>query len=90
MVVAIVAFIFVGREPFWWLITSRIVLVPAIAAVSYEVIRFQRAARGESAGEPDYRAELGAAVADDAAAGRRPDRDSDTGDGGGAGGGQLA
>lgn len=40
MVVAIVAFIFVGREPFWWLIASRIVLVPLIAAVSYEVIRF--------------------------------------------------
>ena len=40
MVVAILAFIFVGREPFWWLIASRIVLVPLIAAVSYEVIRF--------------------------------------------------
>lgn len=40
MVVAIVAFIFVGREPFWWLIASRIVLIPLIAAVSYEVIRF--------------------------------------------------
>ena len=40
MVVAIIAFIFVGREPFWWLIVSRIILVPLIAAVSYEVIRF--------------------------------------------------
>ena len=40
MVVAILAFIFVGREPFWWLIASRIVLVPLIAAMSYEVIRF--------------------------------------------------
>ena len=40
MVVAIAAFIFVGREPFWWLIASRILLVPLIAAVSYEVIRF--------------------------------------------------
>ena len=40
MVVAIIAFIFVGREPFWWLIASRIVLVPLIAAISYEVIRF--------------------------------------------------
>ena len=48
MVVAILAFIFVGREPFWWLITSRIVLVPAIAAVSYEVIRFS----GRHAGNP--------------------------------------
>ena len=40
MVVAIATFIFVGREPFWWLIASRILLVPLIAAVSYEVIRF--------------------------------------------------
>ena len=48
MVVAILAFIFVGREPFWWLITSRVVLVPAIAAVSYEVIRFS----GRHAGNP--------------------------------------
>ena len=48
MVVAIVAFIFVGREPFWWLIASRVVLVPFIAAVSYEVIRFS----GRHAGNP--------------------------------------
>ena len=48
MVVAIVAFIFVGREPFWWLIVSRVVLVPFIAAVSYEVIRFS----GRHAGNP--------------------------------------
>jgi uncharacterized protein YqhQ len=39
MVVAVVAFVFVGRDPLWWLILSRIVLVPLIAAVSYEVIR---------------------------------------------------
>jgi uncharacterized protein YqhQ len=40
MVVAIVVFTFVGREPLWWLILSRIVLVPVVAAVSYELIRF--------------------------------------------------
>ena len=40
MVVAVIAFVFVGRDPFWWLITSRIVLMPAIAGVSYEVVRF--------------------------------------------------
>ena len=39
MFVAIVVFAFIGREPLWWLITSRVILVPAIAAVSYEVIR---------------------------------------------------
>lgn len=40
MVVAIVVFAFVGREPLWWLITSRIALIPFIAAASYEIIRF--------------------------------------------------
>ena len=40
MVVAIAVFTFVGREPFWWLIASRIVLVPLVAAISYEAIRF--------------------------------------------------
>ena len=39
MVVAVLAFVFVGRNPFWWLITSRIVLIPVIAGFSYEVIR---------------------------------------------------
>ena len=39
MVMAIVAFVFVGRDPFWWLLASRVVLVPVIAGVSYEVIR---------------------------------------------------
>ena len=39
MVVAVVAFVFTGREPLWWLISSRIVLIPVIAAVSYELIR---------------------------------------------------
>ena len=40
MVVAIVVFSLVGREPLWWLISSRIVLIPFVAAVSYEAIRF--------------------------------------------------
>jgi uncharacterized protein YqhQ len=40
MFVAIVVFAFTGRDPLWWLITSRIVLIPLIASVSYEVIRF--------------------------------------------------
>ena len=39
MVVAIIAFVFVPREPLWWLIASRIVFIPAIAAAAYEVIR---------------------------------------------------
>ena len=39
MVVAIVVFVVVGREPLWWLLLSRIVLIPFIAAASYELIR---------------------------------------------------
>ena len=39
MVVAILVFVFVPREPLWWLVTSRIVFIPLIAAVAYEVIR---------------------------------------------------
>ena len=40
MVVATVVFTFVGRDPVWWLILSRLVLIPPIAAISYELIRF--------------------------------------------------
>ena len=42
-VVAVLVFAFIPREPFWWLITSRIVFIPVIAAISYEVIRFNGA-----------------------------------------------
>ena len=40
MVVAIVVFVLVPREPVWWLILSRIIFIPVIAAVAYEVIRW--------------------------------------------------
>ena len=40
MVVSIVVFAFISREPLWWLIVSRIVLIPVITSLSYEVIRF--------------------------------------------------
>ena len=39
-VVAAVAFMFAGLEPLWWRFASRLVLIPVIAAVSYEAIRF--------------------------------------------------
>ena len=39
MFVAIVLFAFTGRDPLWWLFTSRVILIPVIASVSYEVIR---------------------------------------------------
>jgi uncharacterized protein YqhQ len=40
MVVAILTFVFMGRPELWLRILSRVVLIPVIAAVSYEIIRF--------------------------------------------------
>ena len=40
MVVAIIVFVFVSREPLWWLISSRILFIPLIAGGSYEIIRW--------------------------------------------------
>jgi uncharacterized protein YqhQ len=48
MVVAVGVFAFVGRDPLWWLITSRIAFIPLIAALSYEAIRFIAVHSGNS------------------------------------------
>ena len=40
MVIAIVVFTFIPRNPLWMVIGSRIVLIPLIASLSYEFIRF--------------------------------------------------
>jgi len=40
MVVAVIVFAFLGRPPIEWRILSRIILIPLIAAASYEMIRF--------------------------------------------------
>tara|TARA_B100001964_G_scaffold40710_1_gene44790 strand:+ start:173376 stop:174299 length:924 start_codon:yes stop_codon:yes gene_type:complete len=40
MVIAIVVFTFIPRDPLWMVIGSRIVLIPLIASLSYEFIRF--------------------------------------------------
>ena len=40
VIVSIILFMFVPREPLWMLVGSRIVLIPIIAALSYEFIRF--------------------------------------------------
>jgi uncharacterized protein YqhQ len=40
MVVTIVVYSFVGRPSLPWLIASRIILIPVVAGVAYEVIRF--------------------------------------------------
>ena len=39
MVVAILVFVLVPRDPLWWMILSRVIFIPAIAALAYEVIR---------------------------------------------------
>ncbi|HEY6017076.1 MAG TPA: DUF1385 domain-containing protein [Gaiellaceae bacterium] len=40
MVVAIFVYAFLGRPAWYWLIVSRIVLLPVIAGIAYELIRF--------------------------------------------------
>jgi uncharacterized protein YqhQ len=40
MVIAIFVFAFVGQPAWYWLIASRILLLPVIAGIAYEVIRF--------------------------------------------------
>jgi uncharacterized protein YqhQ len=40
MVIAIFVFAFFGRPEWYWLITSRILLLPVIAGLAYELIRF--------------------------------------------------
>jgi uncharacterized protein YqhQ len=40
MVIAIFVFAFFGQPPWYWLIASRILLLPVIAGLAYELIRF--------------------------------------------------
>jgi uncharacterized protein YqhQ len=40
LTIAIVVFVLIGRLPLWLAIISRIVLLPAIAAIGYEFVRF--------------------------------------------------
>ncbi len=39
-VVAVLVFALLGSPPLWWRLASRVVLIPLIAAVAYEAIRF--------------------------------------------------
>lgn len=39
-VVAVFVFALIGTPPLWWRLASRVVLVPVIAAIAYEAIRF--------------------------------------------------
>jgi uncharacterized protein YqhQ len=40
MVIAIFVFAFFGRPAWYWLIATRILLLPVIAGIAYELIRF--------------------------------------------------
>ena len=71
MVMAVAVFVFAGREPLWWLVSSRIVLVPAIAAASYEIIRFS----GFHASNPLVRLITAPSLALQALTTREPDDD---------------
>ena len=46
VLVSIIIFAFMGRPPMEWRILSRIVFIPVIAGVSYEIIRFSGAHQG--------------------------------------------
>ena len=51
MVVAIFVFAFVGQPAWYWLIATRILLLPVIAGIAYEIIRFA----GKNASNPALR-----------------------------------
>jgi uncharacterized protein YqhQ len=53
-VIAIFVFAFFGRPAWYWLIVTRILLLPVIAGLAYEVIRFA----GRHSGNPVLRALL--------------------------------
>ncbi|MEE8443158.1 MAG: DUF1385 domain-containing protein [Dehalococcoidia bacterium] len=48
MVIAIFVFALLGRPPMFWRIVSRVVLIPVIAGLAYEVIRFSGAHQGNA------------------------------------------
>lgn len=41
--VSVIVFSLLGRPPFFWLIVSRVVLIPVIAGISYELLRWSAA-----------------------------------------------
>jgi len=46
MVVSILVFVWLGRPPLFWRILSRVVLIPAIAGLAYEIIRLSARYQG--------------------------------------------
>ena len=77
MVIAIFVFAFLGQPVWYWLIASRILLLPVIAGIAYELIRF--AGKHTEQPDPDDAARAGslAPAADHARADARPARGLD-------------
>ncbi len=71
IVIAVIAFVFIGREPLWWLIASRVVLIPFIAAASYELVRLS----GRHQDNPLVRIVTGPSLALQKLTTRQPDDD---------------
>ena len=77
MVIGIFVFALVGRPSWPYLIGSRILLLPVIAGLAYELIRYRRQAPGEPSPDDAARAGPLAAAAHDPRAVARPDRGLD-------------
>ena len=77
MVIGIFVFAFVGRPTWYWLILSRILLLPVIAGPRLRAHPLCRQAPGQPRPDDGARAGALAAAADDAGAVARPDRGLD-------------
>ena len=77
MVIAVFVFAFFGRPHWYWLIATRILLLPLIAGLAYELIRFAGKHQGNRVADDAARARHVAAAADDARADARPARGLD-------------
>lgn len=40
LLLAITVFTIIGKGPIWWLVTSRLIFIPVIAGMSYEILRY--------------------------------------------------
>ena len=70
MVVSIVVFAVVRWPAWYWLVLSRIVLIPLIAGISYEIIKWAGRHETSAVRARRHGARAGAAVDDDEAARR--------------------
>ena len=84
MVIGIFVFAFVGGPVWYWLIASRILLLPVIAGLAYELIRYAGKHQDNRVLMTLLAPGALAAAADDARADARPGRGLDPRDRGGA------